>query len=150
MSWGIAANWLAVLGLIVLTYGTGAQAWADLAEFKSLRETISQEASEALGWIELEDQWLDPLTDRLGRLAVPMLLVKAAIRRIRILRARLAGKTIPGAVILMPRKLSQLRAKGGDQAVDMVRLIRSAEVWAIIMAGSALTLVAACIQLALA
>ena len=37
MSWAIAGDWLAVAGLILLTFGTGAQAWANLAEFRSMR-----------------------------------------------------------------------------------------------------------------
>jgi ornithine cyclodeaminase/alanine dehydrogenase-like protein (mu-crystallin family) len=41
MSWAIAADWLAVFGLVLLTFGTGAQAWANLAEFKSLRKAVS-------------------------------------------------------------------------------------------------------------
>ena len=47
MSWAIAANWLAVLGLALLTFGTGAQALANLAEFKSVRAVISEEAIKA-------------------------------------------------------------------------------------------------------
>ncbi len=31
-------------GLILLTFGTGAQAWANLAEFKSLQASISKAA----------------------------------------------------------------------------------------------------------
>jgi hypothetical protein len=33
---------LAVIGLFFLTLGTGAQAWANLAEFKSMRQTVSK------------------------------------------------------------------------------------------------------------
>jgi hypothetical protein len=47
MSWAIAANWLAVIGTLVLTFGTGAQAWANLAEFKSLQASVSEDASDA-------------------------------------------------------------------------------------------------------
>ncbi len=50
----------------------------------------------------------------------------------------------------MPGRLAQIRAKGGDEAVEMARFLRSAEVWAILMIGSALALAAAVIQLALA
>jgi hypothetical protein len=35
----IAGNWLAVLGLVALMLGTGAQAWASLSELENLRET---------------------------------------------------------------------------------------------------------------
>ncbi len=36
MGWGLAAAWLAVAGLVILTFGTGVQAWANLAEFKTV------------------------------------------------------------------------------------------------------------------
>jgi len=32
MGWGLAAAWLAVAGLVILTFGTGVQAWANLAD----------------------------------------------------------------------------------------------------------------------
>ncbi len=44
MGWGLAAAWLAVAGLVILTFGTGVQAWANLAEFKSLRRKVTKEA----------------------------------------------------------------------------------------------------------
>jgi hypothetical protein len=50
----------------------------------------------------------------------------------------------PSAVIVMPRGLAQLRAAGGDDAVQLARFLRG-----ILMIGSALAL-AACIQPALA
>jgi hypothetical protein len=53
-------------------------------------------------------------------------------------------------VIVMPRRLAQLRAAGGDDAVQLARFLRFAQVWGILMLGSALALVAACIQPALA
>jgi hypothetical protein len=48
MSWGLAANWLAVIGLLLLTFGTGVQAWANLAEFKSVKKTVSTATVKAL------------------------------------------------------------------------------------------------------
>lgn len=48
MGWGLAAAWLAVVGTLVLTFGTGAQAWANLAEFESLKEIVSKEVSDAI------------------------------------------------------------------------------------------------------
>lgn len=54
------------------------------------------------------------------------------------------------AVIVMPRRLAQLRAAGGDDAVQLARFLRLAQVWGILMLGSALALVAACIRPALA
>jgi hypothetical protein len=46
--------------------------------------------------------------------------------------------------------LAQLRAAGGDDAVQLARFLRFAQVWGILVLGSALALVAACIQPALA
>jgi hypothetical protein len=50
----------------------------------------------------------------------------------------------------MPRTMARIHANGGQNAVDMVRFLRAAEIWGILMVGSALTLAAACIQLAIA
>ena len=52
-------------------------------------------------------------------------------------------------VSAIPRKLAQLRDEGGDEAVELAWLLRTARVRAIVMPGSAITLVAAAIQLAL-
>jgi hypothetical protein len=54
------------------------------------------------------------------------------------------------AMIVMPRRLAQLRAAGGDDTVQLSGFLRLAQVWGILMIGSALALVAACIRLALA
>ena len=157
MTWAIAGDWLAVVGLIFLTFGTGAQALANLAEFKSLQETVSGEVWEALFELARVNRVLeigDAVMSRGGGVhwwtSVCWTLLRLPTR-IRTLRAKLANNTtIPGALLLMPRRLSRLRAKGGDRAVEMARLIRSAQVWAILMIGSAIALVAAAIQLALA
>jgi len=145
MGWGLAAAWLAVAGLILLTFGTGAQAWANLAEFKSLQATVSKVASDAIAETILEGGTIALL----ARISSSSQFALARMF-LRLLRLTLARLSIQSAVILMPRTLAQLRAKGGDEAVQMARFIRSAEVWAILMLGSALALVAAVIQLALA
>ena len=54
------------------------------------------------------------------------------------------------AVIVMLRRLAQLRAAGGEDAVQLARFLRLAQVRGILMLGSALAVVAACIQPALA
>jgi hypothetical protein len=46
--------------------------------------------------------------------------------------------------------LAGVGAEGGDEAVTLAQFLRQAEVWGIIMIGSALGLAAAAIQLALA
>jgi hypothetical protein len=50
----------------------------------------------------------------------------------------------------MPRRVALLYDEGGREAVDLGRLIRAAEAWAILMIGSAFALVSAVIELALA
>jgi len=147
MSWAIAANWLAVLGTLVLTFGTGAQAWANLAEFKSLQASVSEAATDVLAETlgdALRAVIAAPVTDTLEYWS---LLARLLVRG---LRLRLVQRSIQGAIILMPRRLAQLRDKGGEEAVQMARFIRAAEVWAIFMIGSGLALVGATIQLALA
>ena len=68
----------------------------------------------------------------------------------RVLRLELVSHSFQSAVIVMRRRLAQLRAAGGDDAVQLARFLRLAQVWGILMIGSALALVAAGIQLALA
>ncbi len=46
MAWALATDWLAVTGLLVWTFGTGAQAWANLKEFKNLRAIVSAAAAD--------------------------------------------------------------------------------------------------------
>jgi hypothetical protein len=53
------------------------------------------------------------------------------------------------AVIVMPAGWLSCAA-GGDDAFQLARFLRFAQVWGILMLGSALALVAACIQPALA
>ena len=48
MAWALATDWLAVTGLLVRTFGTGAQAWANLKELKNLRATVSAAAADCL------------------------------------------------------------------------------------------------------
>ena len=127
MGWGLAAAWLTVASLVLLTFGTGAQAWANLAEYKSARSTIGKATLDAIR--EAAD--VGPLLS---------IIIKAD--------AHLTG-IILAFMYLMPHKLREIRASGGEEAVQMARFLRSAEVWAILMVGSALALAAAVIQLAL-
>ena len=127
MSWPIAGDWLTVMGLILLTFGTGAQAWGNLAEFRSIRRTVSEVASSMM-------------TDRLatGVDAIYARSLEKAIRaadgdgdrfrqsyrqpsklavRILLLRAHLA------TMVMLPGKLRELRAEGGDEAVQLARFL---------------------------
>jgi len=104
MSWAIAANWLAVLGLALLTFGTGAQALANLAEFKSVRAVISEEAIKA-GTLATADWISSP-----RRLPV---VPEAWNQRLIMWKLRLFSKvyarqTILGAIFIMPGRLIDL------------------------------------------
>ena len=148
MSWAIAGNWLAVAGLIVLTIGTAAQAWANLAEYESLLQTASTAAktavSSTLAVAMMLPGGFGPDMPRWWNRYVPTWL--ALVPEILIGLAQLAK----GIFVGFRTTLTLLRAEGGEEAVQLARFLRLAEVWAIIMIGSALTLVAAVIQLALA
>lgn len=146
MGWTLAEDWLTVAGLLLLTLGTGAQALANLAEFKSLQASVTKVASDAI------DETLGAAFEfvDLSNLPYAFALVRIAVYLYRLYRAMLARRSVLNAVILMPRKLAQLRAKGGDEAVELARFMRLAQVWGIIMIGSALGLAAAVIQLVLA
>jgi hypothetical protein len=134
MSWGLAAGWLTVISLLFITFGTGAQAWANLAEFKSLRRTVSDAADEAFGEEIAES--------RLGRRLGPLVVFLP--------RLYTYPRYVLPALFRTPRKIARLRSKGGEDAVQLARFFRLAEVWGILMIGSGFGLAAASIQLALA
>jgi uncharacterized membrane protein len=139
MSWVIAGDWLAVLGLLFLTTGTAAQAWANLSEFESLRQTISQAASNALAGRATHGS----LTGISVSVPVGFLVGRRRPRQFSVLK-------IPLLILLRPAQLARIRTEGGDEAVQLAQFLRQAEVWGIIMIGSALGLAAAVIQLVLA
>jgi hypothetical protein len=147
MGWSLASDWLTVVGLIFLTIGTAAQALANLAEYKSLLQTASAAATAAIStltvamslaggfgpsmpswWYRYVPKWLTLIPEiviGLGQLTVVIFAFSRAT-------------------------LIRLRNEGGEEAVELARFLRLAEVWAIIMIGSGLGLVAAAIQLAVA
>ena len=144
MSWAIAANWLTVLGLILLTTGTGAQAWANLAEYKSLLQTASTTSIAAVSAVMVLGGGIGPDMPFWWNRYVPRWL--ALVPEILIGLVQLAGLIFVG----FRATLTRIRADGGEEAVELARFLRLAGVWTIIMIGSALALVAAVIQLALA
>lgn len=149
MSWALAADWLAVAGLVLLTFGTGAQAWANLAEFKSVQRTVSVAALETLKAVVVADALSSLHSTSWLRRPLNVLHIRLPqFERVRkwFVIARLALFTI----VLMPSSLKQIRADGGEEAVQLARFARLAEVWTILMVGSALGLAAAVIQLGLA
>jgi hypothetical protein len=125
MSWGVTAGWLAVAGTAVLTFGTGAQAWASLAEYKNLRQKVPKAAVEAL----------NQAVDSVAPSGLPGAIVAILFSLV--------------LLLFLPGRLARIE-EGSDDAIQLGRFLRLAEVWGILMIGSALTLAAAVIQLALA
>jgi hypothetical protein len=144
MGWGLAAAWLAVVGTLVLTFGTGAQAWANLAEFESLKEIVSKEVSDAIKQI-LPRMFADGVI--FPGATSPF---RALHMLARLLRLFIAGCSIQWATVVIPVRLRQLREEGGPQAAEMGRYLRAAAAWSVLMVGSALALVSSAVQLALA
>jgi hypothetical protein len=148
MSWAIAENWLAVAGLILVTTGTRAQAWANLAEYKSLVQTASTAAITAVGSTLAVavmfgggfgpdmPSWWDRHVPRWLALVPEILIGLVQLARLIFVGFRAT--------------LTRLRAEGGGEAVELARFLRLAGVWTIIMIGSALALAAAVVQLVLA
>lgn len=152
MWWGIAEGWLSVVGTLLLTLGTGAQAWANRTDYKSLQRTASEVASGALDDVIAAEiqrasaKALRALTESLGAGSSR----KGFWQRWQVPFWLFLPKVILFTLVSMPGKLDQLFTKGGDEAVQLARSLRLAEVWAILMIGSALALAAAIIQLVLA
>jgi hypothetical protein len=48
MSWATSALWAAALGLLLLACGTGAQAWANVTEYRDLWDSVGPAASQAV------------------------------------------------------------------------------------------------------
>jgi hypothetical protein len=135
-SWGLAAGWLAVCSTALLTIGTGAQAWANLTEFKTLRQAVGKEA-----W----DAYVHPAASPERRL--PPVLVWLGLRPLLI--PYIVWRTWFDLLLMfrLPKALTKIRAEGGDDAVQLAQFLRLAEVWVTLMIGSALALAAALIQL---
>lgn len=123
--WGLAADWFAVAGTAFLTLGTGAQARASLAEYRSMRQQASKAAGDALD--EAVDRVGGTSGGPFGFLVVILLFL-----------------------LLLPERLALIRAKGGEEADQLSPFLRLARVWTTLMIGSALALAAVAIQLALA
>lgn len=148
MSWALAGDWLSIAGLILLTYGTGAQAAASLADYKALWKNVKHQAKDTfktnLG--TLADA-ADIATQGTGQ-ARPSFSWEAVWRRPAMWRRILT------AAVTVPRKLPQLRhhddAEATDEAIALAKAVRSTAVWAVIMIGSALSLASGIILLVLA
>ena len=152
MSWAIAGGWLAVAGLTFLTTGTAAQAWASLAEFKELRQrvlldedfaAIGNASSPIIGMV-LAAAWDADNEPWFSRWNLPSWVTPGWVMTL-----SLYAQVLYRSIITAPRRLANIRA-GADDAAKLAQFLRLAVIWGIIMVGSALALVAAVIQLALA
>jgi hypothetical protein len=139
MSWVLATAWLTVLGLLCLAIGTGAQAWGAIAEYRDMVKAAPAAASRQFIMIMGIPAAFSLLTAILRNEKPPLWPL-----------IRCAPLAAWSAIVAGPRKLGQIRAGGGDDAVRLNQLIRLASMWLILMAGSVLLLAAALIRLALA
>jgi hypothetical protein len=139
MSWALATAWLTVLGLLCLAIGTGAQAWGAIAEYRDLIKTAPAAASRQFIMIMGIPAAFSLLRDILRNKRPPLWPL-----------VRWAPLAAWSAIVAGPRKLGQLRASDGEDAVRLNQLIRLTSVWLILTAGSVLLLAAALIRLVLA
>jgi hypothetical protein len=158
-----------VAGLTCITYGTFAQAVTSRADFKSLKGAIDRVD------IELNARALDEARERVLRAIRPeasgtrlaarhrwayhILSGPRLLRAIMSMRIRGRPPTTPGrrvacAIAWVPWTVSgratyvrEIRAAGGEDAVELARLLRQTGVWAIICFGSLLVLTGAVVSL---
>lgn len=149
MSWTLAEDWLAIAGLILLTYGTGAQAAASLADYKALWKKVKSQAKDTFA--------KNLFTENLGTLASAADIATQDTGQARlslsweaVWRRPAMWRRILTAAFTVPRKLPQLRDHNVPEAVDLAKAVRSTAVWAVIMIGSALSLASGIILLVLA
>jgi hypothetical protein len=132
MSWPLVADWLAVTGSLLLTYGTGRQAWASFAD---IGEQLNEQINEFPKYAQQMFTYVIP-----------------NLRR----RPGGVGFSLALAVFFASIGLSPLSGKDfrrGGGMTDMAnawRLMRAAVAWFVLMIGAALLLAAVTIQLALA
>jgi hypothetical protein len=152
MSWAIAGDWLAVIGLIFLTTGTASQAWAELARFKSLRRRVLlDEDFAAIGdappiiAMALAAAWDADNETWFSRWNLPSWAAPGWVMML-----TLYVKVIFRSIVTAPGRLADIRAESDDDAVKLAYFLRLAGVWGILIIGSGLGLAAAVIQLVLA
>ena len=130
MSWSLAADWAFVAGSALLTFGTGAQAWANLAEYRDVLASLPEAY----------------------RRAVRGLLFWSLIRLPGVVGAFIAGAAGAASVVAageLTEILQGREVEGGEDLGRLARLARLTVVWTVLMAGSVLVLTGAVIQLVL-
>ena len=152
------ADWLAVAGLLLVTAGTGAQAWGNLIEFRSLRDAIRDAAADETRAVMERPQAVDPYIASAFGFGGPI--SKAQKEAARASHRFLSNPLVLSTVVLVTvaliplsplfwyrSGLARIRAQGGESAVQLARFIRQAAVWGILMLGSVLVLAASVITL---
>src|SRR5262249_45177983 len=130
MSWVLAEAWAVVAGSLFLTLGTGAQAWANITEYRDLRQAVPPAAKQAL-IAALKGPVLTDALDLMfsgSRFAG----TKFTWRVIRAFKA---------AIFEIPGRMTTLRESGPHEAARLAQLLRLSAVWSVILAGSALVFV---------
>jgi hypothetical protein len=140
MSWGTSALWAAAIGLLLLACGTGAQAWANLTEYRDLWDSVGPAARQAVRANISEDAVLDVLAKGLGG-GDPVSMARELLALL-----RQAGR----ALLQIPRNMTMIRQAGGEDAARIAMLARMTVIWTVLMFGSLFILAGAGIQLALA
>jgi hypothetical protein len=158
-----------VAGLAFITYGTFAQAMGSRADFKILKDAIDRID------IELNARALDEARERVMRatrpeafgmrlagrhrwayyiLFGPRLVWAIVYMRIWGRPPTTSGRRMAHAIAWVPWTIGgwatyvrEIRAAGGEDAVELARLLRQSVVWAIICFGSLLVLIAAVVSL---
>ncbi|TVZ01813.1 hypothetical protein EAS64_30660 [Trebonia kvetii] len=135
MTWQLTADWASTLAAFLLTIGTGAQAQANLIEYRDLRQVASKAAKQ-----ELRKWFYINLSETRKNHVHAGLLLPAVVLALIII-----------AILQMPRRMIKLQGveEGGKEAARILQVARLTTVWFIIFIGSLLALAATCIQLAL-
>ena len=155
------ADSLTVVGVACLTFGTSAQAWAWRTEFTSLGGAVAKirqdeaKANVQVSLTILTIAWLAAQSAGVGKARRPR---AGGDRRkedssyawyvfMAITVAWYLWHDLFWSVFRWPAYAQRIRARGGEDAVRLGRLLRQAAVWAILAAGSTLVLVAAVLTL---
>ena len=150
-------DWLTVAGLVLLTLGTGAQAWGNLVEFRALWVVINQ-AAFSESWSHhpiVPPQKIDPEFElHLPELPeLPEVTPEEVAEALRhppitpMWMIRMAAGDNWGVVFAFLGALARVRTEGGKNALQLARLIRQAEIWGLLMLGSALVLMGSVVAL---
>ena len=160
MAWSIIASWANALGALVLTFGTGAQAWTNLAEYRDVLGSISSGVRE-----EFIDQFPRADLSIWGGRRLPAWIKRIAENSILVSNLwdlitdpiPLVGFIGSVAARVFPKTTARLLQdtdakadeKEAEELARIVQLARLAAIWFILMIGAMLVLAGTVIQLVL-